>query len=129
MFKKKRAQSALEFAIMLGTLSFIFIVFFGIIQNNQAEKNKEKEKVIVQNLALDVVDEINLAAGASEGYQRFFEVPDNILGYEYEINITDRVLYIITEQAETSYRVYPVIGNITKGQNLIKKENGTVFLN
>lgn len=127
--KRKRGQSAIEFVIIFGFVLFSFVVFFAIIQNNQAEKNKEKERIIVQNVALDVQDEINLAAESSDGYSREFKTPLNILGKDYEINITDNFIQVKMGVHVITYKVFQVTGLIQKGPNIIKKENGTVYLN
>ena len=36
-----RSQSAIEFSILLGFVLFFFVVFFGVIQAIQAEKNRD----------------------------------------------------------------------------------------
>ena len=127
--KRKRGQSAVEFAIVFGFVLFSFIVFFAVIQGNQSEKNKEKERIIIQNIALDVQDEINLAAESSEGYARQFKTPLNILGKDYEINITDNYIQVKMGKHAIAYKVFQVTGLIQKGPNNIKKENGIVYLN
>jgi uncharacterized protein YpmB len=125
----KRGQSAIEFAVIFGFVLFFFIVFFAIIQENQSDKNKEKERLIIQNIALDVQDEINLAAGSSEGYYREFTIPQNILGKDYDIQIIGEKVYANTSDFGVSYSVFEVQGNLVKGQNTIKKENEKVYLN
>ena len=127
--KISRGQSAIEFAIIFGFILFFFIVFFAIIQENTAEKNKEKERIIIQNIALDVQDEINLAAQSSEGYYREFTIPENILGRDYNIMIIDDRVYANTSDFGVSYSVFEVQGNLQKGINNITKQNGIVSLN
>lgn len=127
--QNKKAQTVVEFVIIFGFILFFFIVFFAAIQKNQNKKNVEKEALLVQNVALDVQDEINLAAEASDGYSRYFTVPGNILGKDYNITIIDSFIYVRTDERATSYRVFNVTGQIQKGSNYIRKENGTVYLN
>ncbi len=126
---KRRAQGALEFMILIAALLFFFVVIFVIIQENISKKNVEKEKMLLQNVALGVRDEINLAAESSEGYFREFATPSSIFGREYEIEITNSLIYASMNGIGFSYRIYTVNGEIEKGENNISKENGQVYLN
>jgi len=125
----KKAQGSVEFMIIFGGILFFFITFFAIIQNNIQDKNEDKERIILQSIALDVKDEINLAAESSEGYFREFQVPRNILGNNYEINITNNFVYVLTEKYGFAYQAFEVNGLIKKGTNNITKQNGIVYLN
>jgi len=125
----KRSQGAVEFLVIFGAILFFFVLFFGIIQGNIADKNKEKERLIAQNVALDLKDEINIAAEASDGYSRNFSLPSNILGKSYDINITLGSVYLSMENYGVSYRASKVTGILIKGVNIIKKQNGQIFIN
>ena len=129
MMYNNKAHGAVEFIIILGSVLFFFLVFFAAIQSNVSEKNLEKEKVISQNIALDVQDEINLAAESSEGYYREFSVPENVLGKDYEINITENFVYVKMGKISVSYKIANITGNIQKGVNIIEKQNGEILLN
>jgi len=129
MISKKNAQSAVEFMVILSAILFFFVTFFAIIQMNVEKKNLEKEKIIIQSIALDVQDEINIAAKSSEGYSREFKVPENIFGKNYEINISGNFIYVSLKELGISYKISEINGSIKKGFNLIRKENGTVYLN
>ncbi len=124
-----KAQGAVEFIIILGGVLFFFLVFFAAIQSNVSEKNLEKEKIITQNIALDVQDEINLAAESSEGYYREFSIPENVLGKNYEINIIENFVYVKMGKISVSYKIANITGNIQKGVNIIEKQNGEILLN
>lgn len=129
MISEKKAQGAIEFIVLFGSLLFFFIVFFTAIQANIERKNAEKEKVILQNIALNVKEEINLAAGSSEGYYREFKTPENILGKDYEITIVGNFIYTSMDELGFAYKISEVNGSIQKGSNIVRKENGTVYLN
>ena len=83
----------------------------------------------MQNVALSVRDEINLAAGSSEGYRRNFTIQENILGKDYFINVSEGIVYVSIGNKGFSYITANVNGSINKGVNSLKKENGTVYLN
>ncbi|MFQ5531755.1 MAG: hypothetical protein ACE5ES_04025 [Candidatus Nanoarchaeia archaeon] len=125
----KRGQGAIEFVTLFGFLMFFFVVFFGIIQNNMNDRNFEKREVIAQNIALGVQEELSLAAEASEGYSRDFEVPLNLLGKDYNIEIIDNSIFISTDNIGISYKIIVVQGQIQKGTNTIRKNGGVVYLN
>ncbi len=127
--ERKNAQSAIEFAALFGFVLFFFVTFFAIIQSNQSDKYKEKERILVQDVGLGIKEEIDLAAESSDGYFREFNVPQNILGIDYEINIEDSLLYLSSENAWSSYQIPNVTGTIQKGLNNISKQNGSVFIN
>ena len=69
-----------------------------MIQTNIQEKNRDKENLVVQNLALSIQDEVALATEASEGYARYFSVPQSILGKTYDIEIIDNHIYVKTNR-------------------------------
>jgi hypothetical protein len=129
MLDIKKGQGATEFAVIFGFVLFAFVMFLVIIQSNQGEKNKDRARLLLQNTALDVQDEINLAAESSDGYIREFKVPEEILGKEYEINLTGGRVQASIEGYYVSYKIFSATGNIQKGSNLIRKENRTVYLN
>lgn len=128
--QNKKAQGVIEFIIIFSAALFFFIVFFSVIQMNTEEKNLEKARIVSQNIVLGIQDEINLAAQSSNGYQREFEIPQNILGREYEINISGSYIYLtLGEKISVSYKISNITGSLQKGNNLIKKENDSVYLN
>ncbi len=124
-----KAQGAMEFLILFGSVMFFFVAFLLVIQTNVYEKNLERQKILAQDLGLSVQNEISLAFESSDGYSREFFVPDTILGKNYEIEILDERVYIHGDKIGVSYKVFPVQGSIIKGVNLIKKEDGIVYLN
>ncbi len=127
--RSSRGQSAIEFVIIFGFVLFAFVTFFVIIKENQLEKEKEKERILLQNIALDVQSELGLASGATNGYNRIFQVPLKVLGNDYNIEISSGLVYVSTDRHGMAYRVPEIIGNVQKGSNSIKKENDTVYLN
>ena len=129
---KKRGRSGqgvIEFMVLFGTLIFFFIAFMGVIQSNIEDKNAEKEGLVLQNVALDMRDEVNLAAKSSDGYYREFKIPSNILGRDYTISFIDNFVHVTLNGVGYSYKIFNVTGTPTKGSNTIRKENGVVYLN
>lgn len=131
--KKKKAQTTIEFVILFAAVLFFFVSFFAVIQLNIEKKNLEKERVMAQNIALDIQNEISLAAESSEGYYREFEIPKNIIGKDYEVEIVgDRVYVKMGENVGVSYKIFEISSQssaLIKGKNIIEKRGGEVHLN
>jgi len=125
----KRAQGVIEFLVMFASALFFFAVFMSIVQMNILDKNEEKQKAVLQNVALDVKKEIKFAAESTDGYSREFFIPQNILGLDYDIILVDEIVLVSMNEQTFSYDVFNVSGIIKKGGNIIKKQNGTITLN
>jgi len=127
----KKAQSAIEFVILIAFILFFFIIFLSIIYENTYEKNKDRKNLLIREIALGVQGEINLALESSDGYSRNFAVPEKADNEEYTINITEGMVYVKTYDGKHAIAlpVANVTGNIQKGSNTIKKENNEIKLN
>ncbi len=127
----KRGQSSIEFFILIGAILFFFVAFLFAIYANINDKYSERLNLEVQETALGVVDEINLAYKASDGYQRDFSLPIEVANRAYTINITSGLVYLHTKDGKFSlaYPVQNVTGQPQIGDNKIEKRNGEVRLN
>ncbi|MFH1711594.1 MAG: hypothetical protein ABH840_04745 [Nanoarchaeota archaeon] len=126
---KKKSQSAIEFVVLFSALLFFFSVFFLVIQEKNAEKIEEQQNELLKITAYSVQGEIALAFKSSEGYSREFTVPAKMGNSDYSIQITERMVYVNDSKNAIALPVHEVDGNLVKGANLIKKENGRVVLN
>lgn len=129
--KLRKGQSAIEFMIIFGAIFLFFVSFLIIVQNNVADKARDSIDSTLDEIAFTVQDEIALAHGSIDGYNREFDLPLKIGNFEYEINLTGRSVYIETtnENYAVATPVLNVTGYVQKGANVIRKENGEVFLN
>jgi len=128
---KKKAQAGFEFIILVGALLFFFIIFFGAILQNKADKIKESRDGMIMEIAMIVRDEISWAFESKDGYTRNFEVPGTVGDLEYEISIEENLVYVRTTNGKHAITlpVFGVIGEPDKGSNVIRKEVGIVYLN
>ncbi|PIN88860.1 hypothetical protein COU60_05560 [Candidatus Pacearchaeota archaeon CG10_big_fil_rev_8_21_14_0_10_34_76] len=126
-----RGQSALEFMILVGALMFLIVGFLVVVQEQVGQKKFESTGLAVKGIAINVQDEINLASKASEGYARQFVLPNDINGLEYEINISDELVYVRTRDGRHAIGlpVSSVVGDVSIGVNLIEKRDGEILLN
>ena len=127
----KKLQASIEFVIMLGFVLLFFSVFLLIIQGNMESKLSEKKSLIIKELALEVQDEINLALEARDGYKREFEIPDKIVNLDYDITLTEEMVYLNTTDGKNALAlpIPKVTGNIQKGLNTVRKDNGEILIN
>ncbi len=125
----KKSQGAIEFLSLFIAIFLFFVLFMLVIQEKSNVKNSEKISILANDVALSVQNEINLAFNSPDGYYREFSLPNNLFGKNYEINIEDNIVYVTANKLGISYRVLPVNGTVKKGVNLIKKQNGNVYLN
>jgi uncharacterized membrane protein len=126
MLKKIKAQSAIEFTIMIGFAIFFFILVLLAVEELILDQYSKKDDVALKSMALGIVNEINLAYSSSDGYQRNFRVTEDS---SYSINLTDNFVYVKKNSQSAAYPAYPVEGNIQPGDNIIRKINGSVYLN
>jgi len=130
---KIKAQSAIEFMIIVGAVLFFFLAFVYALQVQRSEDIMEKRNLEVKEVALTVKDEINLANEASDGYSRNFVIPNMISGVvNYNITINGVSLYIYTIDGPKIAMAFPILnttGQPKLGSNLIRKSNGSIYLN
>ena len=126
---KRNSQSSIEFVVLFSALLFFFSVFFLIIQEQNADKIQEQQTGRITSIAYGVQGEIALAFKSSEGYSREFIVPDKLGNMDYSIQIIERMVYANDSRNAIALPVQEVDGNLVKGVNIIKKENGAVALN
>lgn len=128
---KSNGQSSIEFIILVGAAMVFFIGFMVYLESNISEKDKESMNFAVTSLATAVRGEIELASQASEGYSRTFTLPEKIIDKDYGIALVENSIYVHTLDGRyaLSLPVEPVNGSVMKGNNVIRKQNGGIYLN
>jgi len=127
----KKAQSAIEFLIIVSFLLFFFTSFFLVLSENINTKSKENINQKVTNLAYTIQQEIILAHESTDGYNRVFKIPEDIEGLKYEITMTKNQIYIKSYDNKYAITV-PILnttGTLIKGNNNITKQNKIVSIN
>lgn len=127
----KKAQTAIEFMVLVGVLLFFFTIFFLVIQESSADKMREQQDNLVRETALAIQDEIALASKSSEGYSREFKVPDKIGNQDYSVSLIEDRIYIKTHDNKSAIAlpIQKITGSIVKGENTIKKQNSELSIN
>ena len=126
-----KAQSAIEFLILIGALMFFLAAILLVFQSQITSKNDEALNSRVVEIAEDAQKEVALASSASDGYRRSFSLPQKALSREYNISVISNSIYVRTVDGlhAISVPVSNVTGNFQIGQNTITKQNNTVYLN
>lgn len=127
----KKAQSAVEFMIIVMFLVFLMIILFEAIYENRAAKINAQRDIFMNDVALAIKDEINLAHSASDGYMRIFKVPAEAFGVSFNASIREGDIYLASYDGKhaLAHAVANVTGDVKIGDNLIEKINGSVYLN
>jgi hypothetical protein len=127
----KKSQSALEFLGITMTILFLFTILFASVYENIADKVSENKNSEIKEIAYIIQDEVNLASKSTEGYNREFNIPNKIDGEEYYVNISGDMIIVksIDNKHAISVPIPTISGNVVKGNNLIKKQDGNIILN
>jgi hypothetical protein len=129
--KLKKAQTAIEFLIIVIVFLFLLLGFLLAIQNNVSEESKKRIAQEFQSVAFIVQDEVNLALESRDGYIRSFEIPNKIGSRDINVSIIDGSVHVDSDDGEfeVALPVEDVSGQPRPGTNLIKKNESGVFLN
>ncbi|MBT4136193.1 hypothetical protein HOD75_01845 [archaeon] len=129
--ENKKAQSGIEFLVLVGVVFFLFIGYLAFIQEGMSDKIDRNVDAKVKETALTVQNEINLAVESSEGYYREFIIPSDINGLIYSASINDSLIYVRTDDGRHAIAlpVKNITGDVIIGGNVIRKEDGIVKLN
>ena len=126
-----KAQSSIEFFILIGAVLFFFMIILLAVQTSIADDIKQKKNIAIKEIALNLQDEVSLASSSTDGYSRTFSLPTDIQTDDYLINITGNLIFIRTTDGKHALAlpVLNITGQPKKGDNIIKKLSGSVLLN
>ena len=77
----------MEFVILTGFMLLAFLIFYIVIQSKLVEANKDNVDTSAKQVELLVVNELKLAESVTDGYYREFELPSNVDGLDYTVDI------------------------------------------
>jgi hypothetical protein len=135
----KKAQTSTEFTILIAVMMVVFIVFFSIISQKMSTIQQQEKRDNVKEFSNLVTNEVSLAKQVRNNYQRQFTLPETIDGDNYNISlmVSDPVNFargaeLIIYYDDESYVTFldgRINGTVTKGVNLLKKENNIIQIN
>ena len=96
MRKQHKAQSSVEFVILITFILIVFTVITIFVQARISEANQVKEKTYINQLKNIIFNEIKIAKNMPVNYTKEFMLPLYIEGTSYNIDIIDGIEVIIT---------------------------------
>ena len=125
-----KAQSSMEFFMLVGLAFFAVILFSAVSANEVKEFRDQKEFFLIKDLALKLQKEVILAADAEDGYARSFTLPEELENIvDYFIQIRNNSITINSSKTAISVAIVNVTGDFTKGSNKIEKTAGVIYIN
>ncbi len=129
MLHNNRAQTAIEFVIVVGLLTVFSTLFIITIHYQSSTFQTHKTLLKLNVIAENVQQELLLAASVKPGYNRSFTIPEKLFDKDYNITIQSGYVIITQGELEASKPVPQVVGNIVKGVNTIRNIGGVLYLN
>jgi len=128
--RKQKSQFALEFTVLIAFMLLIFLGFFATTSSKILSAKDEENRLIAEELANFVLDEIKLAVSVSDGYYRVFEIPRRAKGSVFNISIIENteLVVVFREFEYVAFLPDNVVGNVEVGTNEIRKNDGIIFL-
>lgn len=125
----RKSQIAIEYISLMAIGLVALIIFAASTSHDVKDLRTKKDLVLLKDASYMVQSEINLAAKLKDGYSRDFQVPLNLDGKSYSMNITGNQLIALCDNYEVVLPVAEVNGNILIPNNTISKNNGIICLN
>jgi len=92
--KSKKAQVSFEFIVIFALVFFALTGFIYIINDRLFEITKQQDRLVLKNLANNIVNEVILASSMNDNYLRLFHVPVKLTGKDYKMYISEGLLVI-----------------------------------
>ncbi len=140
-----RAQSSMEFAVIISFMFMILTIFFWAASERLSEIQDQNDKALLEDMGSYLKSELQLAAGAVDGYQRQFEIPRRLAGWQYQIvvnpysgtdiNHSEIILSYVNHSVIYEYTIavpINVTGSIDPMESLdvnVSKLNNIIYIN
>ena len=131
MFKKSKAQFAIEFIVLFAFMFLIFLGFIAVITTKVIESKENERQEIAEDIATLVNNEIELAKSTTDGYIRTFSIPSKMEGKVYSIEIIENRELVVNyvDKEYVSFLSGEICGDVFIPTNEISKEKGIVCVN
>lgn len=127
----RRAQTAVEFMILVAFVLFFFVAFLFSLGLSSSYRLYERQALELHEVARTIQQEVALAHATVDGYNRTFSLPSSIVNLPYVIEVVEGYLYVHTtnEKHALSLPVANVTGSFVPGENRIRKTDTVVYVN
>lgn len=102
----RKAQSAIEFVVLVSFMIFVFMGFLIITQNRIIETSNKNDFIYLSEINSLVKNEVLIASRAGYDFHREFDLPATINGKTYTIDIPNDGYEIVTSYGDKSYVNY-----------------------
>ena len=124
-----KAQVVMEFCVILAAIA-IFCIIIIVALNYKFGEIRDESSYLKQRESLRKIHaEITLASVSRYGYIRNFTTPKDIDGSDYNLSIKGSYVVLSYASRQISFLIPNVSGDIKKGENMIKNEEGRIILN
>ena len=123
------AQISAEFFVLVG-LGLLIAIAFEIASLDQLKEFRlQKENEAVKDITLKLQRELLIATSVEDGYVRIFTVPSKLDTFDYSITTQNSTLIVQSKNGFYVTIIPIIVGNITKGTNVINKTGGVIYVN
>ena len=123
------SQVSFEFMVVLFIVVLITAVFGVFAGQRLSEIRRQHSVEQLEDVALAVKNEIDVAHSVELGYVRTFDLPYYLGTDNYSVGIENNFVFVSLKQLDFVLAVLPVSGTLQKGTNIISNVNGSVMLN
>lgn len=133
-FKNRKAQSAIEFMIMISVVMIMFATLYAVFSGKRARAFRRETRLQAGAIADRISYEFDLALVQGNGFSKNFQLPLEIGTQDYNVTLLegDRGTFIFVEWGENSVNSYSaapkIIGNLENGANRIENEEGVLHV-
>lgn len=85
----RRAQTTIEFFILVGFMLFVLLAFFIVVQERSSLIKQEIYRQEIEGVGNIITQEISLASQVRYGYTRVFSLPATIGGEDYTLKLAN----------------------------------------
>ena len=90
----KKSQISFEFIMIFSLILISLVILMYMVNQRLSGIDEQQEDLLMQNLANNIISEVELASSVNNNYLRRFSIPPVINGKDYTMNIEDNILYI-----------------------------------
>ena len=124
-----KAQISFELIVFLG-LAFLIAIAFEIASLDQLKDFRlQKENEAIKDIALKLQKELFIAANVEDGYVRIFQIPDTVDNINYSLTTQNSTITVKSQNSIYIVSIPNIIGNVSKGFNIINKTEGVIYVN
>lgn len=128
---KMRAQSSVEFMILISILLILFILYTQNSLSLQKDMISIKADQEAKKLSDRIAFEINTAVKSGDGYERSFFIESSFAGIsDFDVSVKDYEVKVAWSQNFVTSQIVTknTTGNVVKGWNLIENRDGVIYV-